>query len=85
MTSTTKMTIKIQLKINYKVPKKIYCKEKNLYVNRDNIGKSSRQGLHRVEFSKIKNNNLKSLISMYMLFLDTGNIMRGKKKLLGIL
>jgi hypothetical protein len=68
----------------YKVPLGVYHGEKNLYITRANIGKHYRQGLSTIRFNKTKHNELASLISMYKLFLDTGNIMRGNKKLLGI-
>ena len=69
----------------YEVPVKIYRQEQDLYVTRANIGKCRRRGMYIVNFNKTKYNNLESLISMYKLFLDTGDIMRGKKKFLGVL
>lgn len=68
----------------YNVPNKIVTKEHRLYINKDNIGKNYQFGLYRISFNKTKKNDIGSLISMFKLFLDTGNIMRAKKKLLGI-
>jgi len=69
----------------YKVPVKVHRREEGLYISRANIGKWRRLGIYTVDFNKTKHNDLNSLISMYKLFLDTGNIMRGEKKLLGVL
>jgi putative methyltransferase len=70
--------------VQYNIPNYVIDKEQKLYINKTNIGKSQRQGLYRISFKKTKKYNIDSLISMYKLFLDTGNIMRGKKQLLGI-
>lgn len=70
--------------VQYNIPDSVINKEYKLYINKTNIGKSQRQGLYRISFKKTKKYNIDSLISMYKLFLDTGNIMRGEKQLLGV-
>jgi hypothetical protein len=72
------------IKEKYNIPYEIITGEQKLYVNKNNIGKTLWQGMNKISFKKTKRYNINSVISMYKLFLDTGNIMRGKKQLLGV-
>ena len=76
------------LQSKYNVPADIVSAEKELNINADNYSKILINGVYTINYKKdisFQQNDVHSLIGAFRTYIDTGNTMRGKKKLFGII
>jgi MoaA/NifB/PqqE/SkfB family radical SAM enzyme len=75
------------LQSKYNIPTDIIASEAELNINANNYGKTRWQNLYKISYKKdisFQEDNVHSMIGAFRTYIDAGNTIRGKKKLLGL-